>query len=112
MALTATQRADMQVDLGITDDQKVFTDAELDRLYERAGGDYDRAVYLARKQLLSNAARFIDYTAGQTRVEKAQVFEHLSRLVDRDAAQLAAKNQVRIVGMREVPPRDKDTPDA
>ena len=109
--MDAAIRADLRADLGIQD-ETVFTDAELDRLYERAGGDYDRVVYLARRQLLANAAKFMDYTAGQTKVQRSQVFEHLSRLVDRDAAQLAANNQVRIVGMREVPPRDKGMPHA
>lgn len=110
MALTATQRADMQADLGISDDQAVFTDAELDRLYERAGQDYDKAVHHGLRQLLTNAAKFHDYSVGQTRVQRAQVFEHLAKLVQHWADKAAGSNQVRLAGLRPVPAREKDAP--
>lgn len=80
MALTADQLADFQGDLGITDDESVFTDVELDRLYTRSESSYELAVALGFRQLLADAAKFNDYTAGESSEKKAQVFEHLKDL--------------------------------
>ena len=111
MALTATQRTDMQSDLGITSDEAVFTNDELDRLYTRAGSDYNSAIYLAWRQLMADAAKFNDYTVGQTQEKKSQLFDHVKAMVDywKDEARVAT-NQVRVIGLLEVPPRWKDSP--
>jgi len=111
MALTTAQRADIQADLGIDSGETVFTNDELDRLYTRADSDYNGAVYLAWRQLMADAAKFNDYTAGQTEEKKSQIFEHIKAMVDfwKDEARVAT-NQVRIVGALEVPPRWKDKP--
>jgi hypothetical protein len=113
MALTATQRTDFQGDIGIGSDEAVFTNAELDRLYARSDSDYNGAVYLAWRQLMADAAKFNDYTAGQTQEKKSQVYDHIKDMVEfwKDEARVAT-NQVRLIGLLEVPPRDKDTPDA
>lgn len=111
MALTATQITDMQGDLGLSSNQAVFTDAELNRLYERAGDDYNTAVYLAWRQLLADANKFFDYTAGQTKVQRSQTRAHI-----KDSLKLWAEesrsnsNQVLIVGLAEIPPRLKEEP--
>lgn len=111
MALTTTQRSDMQRDLGITVSQTVFTNIELDRLLERAEDDYNSAVYLGWRQLLSDTAKFFNYTAGQTRIERAAVFDHVKTMVEfwKDESRTAA-NQMRIVGVTEAPPRWKEEP--
>jgi hypothetical protein len=112
MALTATQRADMQGDLGIGSDEAVFTNDELDRLYERAGNDYNLAVFYGYRQLLAQANKFHNYTAGMTRVERNQMRENLRDSMDFWKAEArSAANQLRIVGALEIPPRDKDSPD-
>lgn len=107
--LTAEQKLDFRADIG--DDGTVFTDPELDRLYTRAGADYNTAVYLAWRQLLADANKFFDYTAGQTSVKKAQVRQHIKDMVEfwKGEATTSA-NQVRILGIRSVPPRWKDAP--
>lgn len=112
MALDATQLIDMQRDLGITNDQAVFADAELDRLFERAGSDYNGAVYLGWRQLLSDAAKFFNYTAGQTKIERAAVFDHVRAMVEfwKGESRTAA-NQMLIVGLTDVPPKWKEQPD-
>lgn len=74
--LTADEREDLQADLGITYDETVFTDAELDRLYTRAA-TLDGARVYALDQLLMNAAKFNDYTAGSSTEKKSQVFAQL-----------------------------------
>lgn len=110
-SLTSDQRGDIQGDLGIGSDETVFTNGELDRLYTRAGSDYNTAVYLAYRQLLANANKFHDYTAGQTKVQKSQVRDHLKEMVEfwKQEARVAG-DQVKVVGMNRIPPYHKDRP--
>ena len=82
MALTATQLADIQADLGISDDEAVFTDDELDRLYDRADSSYELTVALAVRQLLMTAAKRNDYTAGMSTEKKSQVFAQLKQMYE------------------------------
>lgn len=111
MALTAEQLADLQADLGISDDEAVFTDEELERLFERAGEDYNTAVYLAWRQVLASSARWIDYRVAQTEEKRSQAFAHIKDMIAfwQEESRTVA-NQALIVGMREVPPRRKDRP--
>lgn len=113
MALSSDQLTDIQGDLGITTDQAVFTDAELNRLFARTESDYNGAVYLGYRQLMADSAKFFNYTAGQTRVERAAVFDHVKAMVDfwKDESRTAA-NQLAILGLNEIPPKIKDEPDA
>lgn len=83
MALSATQLTDIQADLGIGSDASVFTDAELNRLFARADSDYNLAVLYAIRQILTNAARFHDYTRGDDADKKQQVFANLEKIYDR-----------------------------
>lgn len=78
--MSGDQLADMQRDLGFSDDEAVFKDAELDRLYTRAESNYELAVALGVRQLLMDAAKFNDYTAGASTERKSQVFEHLKEI--------------------------------
>jgi hypothetical protein len=112
-ALTSDERSDLQGDLGISANQTVFTDNELDRLYTRADGDYGLTVYYAYRQLLADANKFFDYTAGMTSVRKSQVRDHIKDMLTfwKDEARGSA-SQVRMVGLVEVPPRTKDEPNA
>lgn len=109
--LTATQRADIQADLGIGADEAVFTNDELDRLYTRADADYNTAVYYAWRQLLADANKFHDYSAGQAKVSKSQIRAHIRDMVAfwKEEA-LTTANQVMLVGLNEIPPRHKDEP--
>jgi len=80
MSLSSDQLGDIQGDLGISNDEAVFTDAELNRLYARADSDYETAVVFGFDQLLADAAKFNDYTAGQSQEKKSQVFANLEKL--------------------------------
>jgi hypothetical protein len=112
MALSAEQLADMQGDLGITDDETVFTDDELNRLYTRAGEDYKTAVYYGWQQLMANSAKFFTYSAGQSKVERAQIFEHVKAMVAhwKDESETGG-NQMRMLGLNGIPTQHKETPD-
>jgi hypothetical protein len=79
MTLTSDELTDLRGDIGDTGDVQAFTDAALQRLYVRAGS-YAGAKALAFKQLLSNAAKFVRYTAGETTEAREQIFTHLKTL--------------------------------
>lgn len=108
--LTSDQLSDLQADLGITSDQSVFTDSELNRLFTRAVGDYELTITYAVRQLLMQAARFNDYTVGQTSESKSQVYKQLKDTLTYYETKQQGKQQVKIVGMRPVPTRGKDIP--
>lgn len=78
--LSSDQLADIQADLGISDDGAVFTTAELNRLFTRADGEYDLAVVYAIDQLLMDASKFNDYKAGSSSESKSQVFQQLTKM--------------------------------
>lgn len=107
--LTTQQLDDFRADIG--DSQGAFSDAELQRLYERAAVDYNGAVVLALRQLLMNAAKFTDYSAGANSERRSQLFAHLRVMVTEwEQLVTASRNQIQIVGLKAVPPRSKDEP--
>lgn len=87
-----------------------FTDAELSDNYTLAGNNLFRGIAYGFFQLQSNAAKFSDYTAGQTSEHKEQVYQHLKDLADMFIQWSQAQNQAIIVGMMPVPPRWKARP--
>lgn len=109
--LTATQLADMQGDLGIDNSEAVFTDEELQRLYDRAADDYALAVYYGWRQLFAASTKYIDYKVAQTSISRSQAFEHIKAMVtfwgneSRNTA-----NQVRIMGAVPIPTKHKPKP--
>lgn len=113
MALTAEQLSDLQSDLGIDDNEAVFTDAELERLYTRAGEVYATAVYMAWRQLLAASTKYIDYRVAQTEEKRSQVYSHIKDMVAYWKGESDAANNTQgilIAGLTEVPPRFKEEP--
>lgn len=111
MALTDAQRTDMQADLAISDDESVFTNEELERLFARAGEDYSTAVYYGWRQILSGAAKWVDYQVAQTKVSRAQAFDHIKAMVEFWAGESrTTANQVQILGANPVPTVFKPRP--
>lgn len=109
--LTSTQRTDMQADLAIGAAEDVFTNDELDRLYTRASSDYNTAVYLAWRQLLADTTKFHNYTAGNTRMEREAIFQHVKEMVKfwSDESR-ATTNQMVVAGLLDIPTRHKEKP--
>jgi hypothetical protein len=107
--LSATELARMRRKLGDATGA-VFSNDELNDIYTEAGADFDRALMIAFEEIMYDAAKFNDYTAGQTSERKSQVFDHLSKVVARIEATRSNKQQVRIVGLRGIPPHVKDEP--
>jgi hypothetical protein len=108
--LTSSQLSDLRADLGDVP-TTTFTDDELNRLYTRAESDYIQTIVLALRQMLANANKFHDYTAGEDKVTKSQVRAHLKDTLLYYEGK-SGSQQVQIVAMRSVPPRDKDEPSA
>lgn len=112
MALSATQRLDIQADLAIGAAEDVFTNDELDRLYARASNDYNLTVYYGYRQLLADANKFHDYTLANASVKRSQMRAHLRDMVNFWAEESrGTANQVRIVGGLRIPPQRSDYPD-
>lgn len=113
MALTATQLADFQSDLGIGSDEAVFTDAELERLYTRAADDYATAVYFAWRQLLAAATKYVDYRVAQTQESRSQAYSHIKDMVAYWRGESEDSTNVRgvaIAGVNPIPTAWKDAP--
>lgn len=109
--LTAEQILDMLADLAAGDIGDVFTQDELQRFFDRAGDDYNLAVYYGWRQILANSASWIDYKVAQTSVSRSQAFDHILAMLKLwgDESRTLA-NQVKIVGMRPVPTKHKPVP--
>ncbi len=82
MSLSAEQLTDLRADLGDQLSPYAFSDAELDRLYERNDSDWNSTLIMAIEQLLQNSAKLYNYTAGYTRQDEGQVFDHLLKMRD------------------------------
>ena len=79
---TASIRERMRRKLGDTSTPYAFSDAELDDLYAQADNNFDRAIRDGFNELLADAAKLSDYTAGASSERRAQVFDNLTRLRD------------------------------
>lgn len=113
--LTATQLEDFRTDIADTGTPPAFTDAELQRLYARAGEIYNRAILLSIDQLIVSAAKFADYTQNQSAEKKSQVIAHLLKVRDiwqmrSDSDTASAQTTTRIVPLK-VTRRSKEFPD-
>lgn len=111
MALTPAQLTDMYGDLAIGDDESVFTDVQLEQFFQRAGEDYNLAVYYGWRQILASSAKWVDYAVAQTKVSRSQAFDHIKAMVGfwADESRTNA-NQLAIVGMNPVPTVHKARP--
>jgi hypothetical protein len=102
-----TDRRDrMRRKLGDTAAPYAFTDAELDDLYAQADNCFDCAIRDGFNELLADAAKLSDYTAGASSERRAQVFNNLVRMRDWWAER--ARNgvaSVRYVSLRRGPKR-------
>lgn len=79
--LSNDQLNDFRADLDIPAD-KVFTNTELNRLYNRAEGNYEYAVALGWRQMLADAAKKTDYKAAQSGETLSQMFDHIKYMIE------------------------------
>jgi hypothetical protein len=114
MALSAAQILDIRGDLAIGvsgASDEIFTDTELDRLYTRAGDDYNLAVYYGWRQIAADSARWINYQVAQTKVDRNDAANRILRMLSfwAEESRIAA-NQVRIMGAVPTPTKHKPKP--
>lgn len=109
-ALTVTELERFRRKVGDTGESKAFSDPELQDIYQEAGGDFNRAVLLAYEELIGNAWKFSDYTQNESQERKSQIFANLMKTRDMWQSKLSKGKQVAFVGMRSIPPRQKDVP--
>jgi hypothetical protein len=122
---TTTQRARFRADLGLDDDESVFTDAEIDDLFIRAGerysnpeGVYACARLLGVDQLIARMAPLlVSYRQGESSEDPTPILQGLQalRTLYADALQgtaSASGGNARIMGLRRKPTRIKEYPDA
>ena len=102
--LTEAQTLDMLADLAAGDIDDVFSQDELQRFYDRAGDDYNLAVYYGWRQILADSAKWVNYTVAQTKVERGAAFDHIKAMVALwQGESRSVANQVSIDGANPVP---------
>ena len=124
MAATTQQRDDLRLDIG--DSGSVFSDDELDRIWDRAVAaagtsnnhalEAEARVYAIR-QLMANAAKLVSYKANQSTENQSDIFKHLKDLLkywqeEADEAVSSANAAAAWGTMRKAPARSKDIPNS
>lgn len=121
---TATQRKRFRWDLGLDDDETVFTNDEVDDLFDQAGDKYDTvslleayARVLGARRLRNKAASLTDYTANDSSEKLSQVFKNLDKLYADlwgvFEEELAANTpKMRVMTPKTKPARKVEWPDA
>lgn len=109
--LTPEQTLDMLADLAAGALNDVFTQAELQRLFDRAVDDYSLAVYYGWRQIAANASGWVDYQVAQTKVSRSQAYAHIKDMLTLwgDESRTTA-NQLQVLAMNPVPPKLKPVP--
>lgn len=109
--LTPEQTLDMLSDLAAGDIDDVFSQTELQRFYDRAGDDYNLAVYYGWRQILANSAKWVNYRVAQTQVDRGEAFDHIYKMLQLWSNESrTTANQVQILGMNGIPTKHKPRP--
>ncbi len=111
--LDSQTNSDLRADLAIGSDTgdpstTVFTDAELQRLYDRAEGDYYTTVVLVLRQLLADANKLVRYKYGANFEDAAQVRAHIKDTLDYYETKVS--QEIKFVSLEANPPYKRDEP--
>lgn len=91
--------------------ETAWNDDELNDIYDQAGGDWNLTIALCFEELLVNAAKFADYKQNESEEKRQQIFVNLSKMINHfRSLSSSSANQVRIVGMKLRPPKNKSKP--
>lgn len=111
MALDDTILARLRADLDDFGGDPVFSDDELEALYDAADSRYAQTVVLAINRLLMSAVKLEDYKKAHEELKGQEVY---NRLKDMQGLwldeQKRADTQVALVGMQSRPRRWRDVP--
>lgn len=109
--LSTGDRAYVQMKVGISSDEAVFTNAELDDLYARAGESLPRTIVECFEVLAANQAKQASYANGLQREDLSDVFQHIMAMLAYWKAEVAGSGgQARIVGLRPAPTVHREEP--
>lgn len=109
--LTNEQILDMLDDLAAGNLGDVFGQEELQRFFDRAGGDYNTAIYYGWRSVLGNSALWVDYRVAQTQVSRGQAWDHIRAMLELwQGLALGPANQLISAGINPVPGRCKPRP--
>ena len=82
MTITTTQRTRLRVDLGLADDETIFTNAEMSDIWDRVSGasseidQHFAALGLMAMQMLNSANKLHDYRVVSSSESLEQVWKH------------------------------------
>lgn len=108
--LTATELASLRRKVG-DQAETTWTDSELNAIYTEAAGNFNEAIAICYEELMGNAAKFADYTQNESSEKKSQIFNNLAKLAGYyRGLSVSSGNQVRVVGLKQRPPRRKQNP--
>jgi hypothetical protein len=121
MAITAQQIIDLRADIG--DTNNTFSDAEIERIWERVSGasneliQHEAALALMARQLMNNAAKLHDFSVAGDSNRLSQIFEHLKDIYKMYSPSLEIALGVKPVQvakglMRGYPHPDRESPNA
>jgi hypothetical protein len=109
--LTSDQTTDMLGDLAAGAIGDVFDQNELQRFYDRAGGDYNLAVYYGWRQIFADSVKWVSYKVAQTQVSRGDAAANILKMLEFWQGEArVADNQLISAGMRPVPPKNKAIP--
>lgn len=108
--LTTAQQNTLRRRIGDTSDTPAFANDELQDAFNEAAESLDATTVILLEWLLADAVKLHTYKAGQTTENMDQVYDHLKDRLTYWTSKTAVSQQMKIVGMRSVPPRDRDMP--
>ena len=88
-----------------------FSDDELNDIYDEADGNWNLTLALCFEELRNSAAKFSDYKQNESEEKRKQIFDNLFKLASyHRGLATSTGNQVRVVGLKSRPPRNKTKP--
>jgi hypothetical protein len=110
MALSDADRRYVQYMTGIGITEAVFTNTQLDEWYTEAGDDKKALILTVWYALLADASRLYDYRLAQSAESKSQIYKNIKDQISIWEQKANQAQQVRLVGMRGIPPIDRESP--
>lgn len=120
---TASERTWFRLELGLDDDESVFTDSEIDGIYETAAVDHPGdatltgalALVIGVRRLKRKTVSLTDYDQGESSEKLSQVFKHLAAVesdIKAEYYRLRAQSQtpMRMGRLKKVPSRQERYP--
>lgn len=109
--LTAEQTLNMLRFLAAGNIDDVFSQVQLQALFDLAAGDFNTAVYLGWLEILGNSASWVNYRVAQTQVSRGDAFDHIKFMLELwQGRALTPANQLISAGIAPVPGRHKPRP--